>query len=97
VGIIRLANVHFAAFGSLLSSFFCYTPIPVPQNAKTQLSAHLRVLKAEHRCLVLGMTGTLMQNKHEELWNLIDLVETDFLGSWSEFQQDVANPIKIGR
>ena len=54
-------------------------------------------MKAEHNCRVLGMTGTLMQNSHEELWNLIDLVQTDYLGSSKQFHQEVAVPIKIGR
>jgi SNF2 family DNA or RNA helicase len=61
------------------------------------LSEHLRELKAKHRSLVLGMTGTLMQNDHKELWNLIDLVETDYLGSWEEFNGDTAHAIKHGR
>ena len=54
-------------------------------------------MKAAHNCRVLGLTGTLMQNQHEELWNLIDLVETDFLGTWKEFEHEVARPLKIGR
>lgn len=38
-----------------------------------------------------------MQNDHKELWNLIDLVETGYLGSWEEFKQDTARAIKLGR
>jgi SNF2 family DNA or RNA helicase len=55
------------------------------------------MLKSSHRSLVLGMTGTLMQNDHKELWNLIDLIETDYIGSWDEFKNEVANPIKVAR
>ncbi|CAJ1940194.1 unnamed protein product [Cylindrotheca closterium] len=67
------------------------------KNEEGKLSKHLRMLKADHRPLVLGMTGTLMQNDHHELWNLIDLVETGYLGSWEEFKQDTARAIKLGR
>jgi SNF2 family DNA or RNA helicase len=54
-------------------------------------------MKALHRNLVLGMTGTLMQNNHGELWNLIDLVETDYLGDASTFKYHYEQPIKHGR
>jgi len=67
------------------------------KNKAGKLSEHLRMLKADHRPLVLGMTGTLMQNDHKELWNLIDLVETGYLGTWEEFKQDTAQAIKLGR
>jgi SNF2 family DNA or RNA helicase len=43
------------------------------------------------------MTGTLMQNDHTELWNLIDLVETGYLGDWEDFKHRTAIPIKIAR
>jgi SNF2 family DNA or RNA helicase len=77
--------------GHLLSCFFgC-------QNKDSYLSQHLRMLKSSHRSLVLGMTGTLMQNDHKELWNLIDLIETDYIGSWDEFKNEVADPIKVAR
>jgi SNF2 family DNA or RNA helicase len=67
------------------------------QNKDGWLSTHLRKLKSDHRSLVLGMTGTLMQNDHNELWNLIDLVETGYLGTWEQFKSEVSIPIKIGR
>jgi SNF2 family DNA or RNA helicase len=46
---------------------------------------------------VIGMTGTLMQNDHSELWNLVDLVETDYLGTYQDFNNRVSIPIKIAR
>lgn len=67
------------------------------QNKDGYLSQHLRKLKSNHRCQVLGMTGTLMQNDHTELWNLIDLVETGYLGDWEDFKHRTAIPIKIAR
>ena len=38
-----------------------------------------------------------MQNDHKELWNLIDLVESGYLGEWEEFRRSVSIPIKMGR
>jgi SNF2 family DNA or RNA helicase len=40
---------------------------------------------------------TLMQNNHKELWNLVDLVQTNFFGTKDEFSNFVANPIALGR
>ena len=67
------------------------------QNPNIKLSKNLRELKAKHRALVISMTGTLMSNDHKELWNLVDLVETDYLGSWEEFKNETADIIKFGR
>lgn len=51
----------------------------------------------QHNNLVLGMTGTLMSNNHMELWNLIDLTESNYLGNWDEFRDKIADHIKLGR
>lgn len=66
------------------------------KNEKSKWAVHLRALRAQQPgFLVLGLTGTLMQNKHEELWNLIDLVVPNFLGSWAQFKSEYALPIKL--
>lgn len=41
--------------------------------------------------------STLMQNNHKELWNLVDLVQTNYFGTKDEFNSFVANPIAMGR
>lgn len=38
-----------------------------------------------------------MQNNHNELWNIVDLAQTDYLGSWEEFERTYSKPIKYGR
>ena len=38
-----------------------------------------------------------MQNDHNELWNLVDLIQKDHLGSWERFKYSVSMPIKNGR
>jgi SNF2 family DNA or RNA helicase len=63
----------------------------------SKVSNRLRDLKYAHKPLVLGMTGTLMQNNHDELWNLCDLVQTNYLGTKEEFAANVNIPITIGR
>jgi SNF2 family DNA or RNA helicase len=67
------------------------------KGQKTKISDHVRELKQAHAPLVLGMTGTLMQNNHQELWNLCDLVETNYLGTWKEFKDGVGRTISLGR
>jgi SNF2 family DNA or RNA helicase len=38
------------------------------KGKSTKISNHMRKLKKLHEPLVLGMSGTLMQNNHKELW-----------------------------
>jgi SNF2 family DNA or RNA helicase len=68
-----------------------------PQNEKSIFYNHLTKIKEMNKCPIIGLTGTLMQNNHEELFNLVDLVEPGLLGPWSIFQKEVAAPIKYGR
>eukprot|EP00934_Nitzschia_sp_Nitz4_P000067 Nitzschia sp. Nitz4//scaffold38_size140716//41140//46477//NITZ4_003135-RA/size140716-augustus-gene-0.121-mRNA-1//1//CDS//3329550042//67//frame0 len=67
------------------------------KSVDSMAATNLRMLKSKHTNLVLGMTGTLMSNNHKELWNLIDMVETNFIGEWDEFRVEVADAIKLGR
>lgn len=89
---LRISYRLFAALISFRSLLF-----GINQNPKGQLSTKLRKLKSDHRSLVLGMTGTLFQNDHMELWNLVDLVETGYLGDWDEFRNTTGKAIKLGR
>jgi SNF2 family DNA or RNA helicase len=43
------------------------------------------------------MTGTLMQNNHEELWNLVNLVQPGHFGDWDSFKGHISLPILFGR
>jgi SNF2 family DNA or RNA helicase len=67
------------------------------KNERGHLSTNLRSLKQQRQCVVIGLTGTVMQNDHKELWNLVDLAAKDFLGSWSQFEAQYAKPIKLAR
>jgi SNF2 family DNA or RNA helicase len=67
------------------------------KNHKTIAYRGLKSLKETCGAQVVGLTGTMMQNDHEELWSEVDLVNPGFLGSLDEFKGDVSVPIKIGR
>ena len=54
-------------------------------------------LKLRHKFQIVGLTGTAMQNNHEELWNLIYLVQPGLLGTWSDFRQNYVQPLKLAR
>lgn len=45
----------------------------------------------------IGLTGTAIQNKYEELWNLLNWARPGAYGSAQEWKQNVANPLKLGQ
>jgi DNA excision repair protein ERCC-6-like 2 len=67
------------------------------KNEIKNLAKNLRAMRDFHRCVVVGLTGTVMQNEHKELWNLVDIVAKDHLGPWSQFEMDFSRPIKLAR
>ena len=62
-------------------------------------NAHMRLadLRDKAACPVIGMTGTLMQNNHKELYYLIDMVRPGLFGDWSAFRMDISDPLKYAR
>lgn len=67
------------------------------KNPNSKAVRNIRVFKSKNQNLVLGLSGTIMQNKHQELWTLVDLAETGFLGEWKDFEREFVHPIKMGR
>jgi SNF2 family DNA or RNA helicase len=67
------------------------------KNETKHLATNLRRMRDRHGCVVLGLTGTLMQNNHKELWNLVDIVAKDFLGPYGQFADEYAKPIQLSR
>ena len=67
------------------------------KNSATTAAIGLEELRNSSRCPVIGMTGTLMQNKHKELWNLVDLIQPGLLGSWNEFRVHIVKALKLAR
>ena len=44
-----------------------------------------------------GLTGTIMQNRLEELWNIVDWAAPGHLGSAERMRDKFINPIKFGQ
>jgi len=64
-----------------------------------QSVAHMRLadLRDNSNCPVIGMTGTLMQNNHKELYYLIDMVRPTLFGDWTTFRLEFSDPLKYAR
>lgn len=45
----------------------------------------------------IGLTGTAIQNKYEELWNLLNWARPGAYGSAQEWKQKISNPLKMGQ
>jgi SNF2 family DNA or RNA helicase len=63
-------------------------------------SGHAEITKAMNKVNALcriGLTGTAIQNKYEELWNLLNWARPGDYGSAQSWRQDVCLPLKIGQ
>jgi len=67
------------------------------KNEKAIATTNLRKLRDEHDCVIIGLTGTAMQNRHKELWNAVDMVAKDYLGPWHDFEYEFGKPIQLAR
>jgi SNF2 family DNA or RNA helicase len=67
------------------------------KNDSAIKTENLRALRDQHACVIIGLTGTLMQNEHKELWNLVDVVAQGHFGPWQQFEAELARPIKLSR
>ena len=53
----------------------------------------LKSLRCRRR---IGLTGTLLQNKYEELWCVLDWANPNCLGSLRSFRERYTEPIERG-
>lgn len=63
-------------------------------------SKDAEITKAMNRINALcriGLTGTAIQNKYEELWNLLNWARPGAYGSAQEWKQNISNPLKLGQ
>eukprot|EP00522_Entomoneis_paludosa_P011126 CAMPEP_0172442048 /NCGR_PEP_ID=MMETSP1065-20121228/2519_1 /TAXON_ID=265537 /ORGANISM="Amphiprora paludosa, Strain CCMP125" /LENGTH=1289 /DNA_ID=CAMNT_0013191709 /DNA_START=35 /DNA_END=3904 /DNA_ORIENTATION=+ len=67
------------------------------KNDKSKWSKNTRLLKEKHESSIIGLTGTVMQNNHAELWNLHDMVVPGILGNWNDFEKRISKPIMLSR
>jgi SNF2 family DNA or RNA helicase len=56
------------------------------KNPKTQLSKAVKQLNARFK---IAMTGTPIENYIQDVWNLFDFVMPNYLGKYSQFENDV--------
>ena len=56
------------------------------KNPSTQISKAVKQLNAKFR---IAMTGTPIENYIQDLWNIFDFVMPDYLGKFSQFENDL--------
>ena len=63
---------------------------------KEMQSGVTRAMKAFSCQVRIGLTGTALQNKYEELWCLLDWANPGCLGSVKHFQAEFSSPMTKG-
>lgn len=64
------------------------------KNPQSQISLVCKELKGSMR---LAITGTPIENRWEELWSLFQFVQPQVLGSKSEMQRGLSNPLYVAK
>ena len=64
------------------------------QNIKNQNTAQTRAIKSIKSGNFIAMSGTPVENRLSELWNIMDYSNRGFLGSAKEFAETYGNPIE---
>ncbi|KAL1596368.1 hypothetical protein SLS60_009014 [Paraconiothyrium brasiliense] len=64
------------------------------KNKSAEISKAMNKINALCR---IGLTGTAIQNKYEELWNLLNWARPGAYGSAQEWKQMVSLPLKMGQ
>ena len=67
------------------------------KNGKSQSYEKLEELRNTSHSPLMGLTGTVMPNKHKEMWTLVNLVQAGVLGSWKSFNTYISRPIMLAR
>lgn len=88
---------HFEQINAINWKLCVVDEFHVFKSPKGHNSKNLSRLSLKHHCQVVGMTGTPMQNRFEELHNLVDLVDFGRLGPVKAFTKNMAKPIMQSR
>ncbi len=83
-----------AKFASKAWAFLVVDEAQNIKNSETAQTKAIKSLKAQH---VIAMTGTPVENRLTELWNLFDFINPGYLGTLSQFKTELANPIEKTR
>ncbi|KAG6032940.1 hypothetical protein E4U41_007080 [Claviceps citrina] len=64
---------------------------------KDRSSETTRALTEVNALCRIGLTGTAIQNKYEELWTLLDWTNPGHFGTRSEWMQTISKPLAVGQ
>lgn len=64
---------------------------------KDRASETTKALNEVNALCRLGLTGTAIQNKYEELWTLLDWTNPGQFGTIAEWKQTVSKPLTVGQ
>lgn len=64
---------------------------------KDRASQTTRAMMEVNSLCRIGLTGTAIQNRYEELWTLLDWTNPGHFGTLSEWQHAIAKPLTIGQ
>ncbi|KAG5928368.1 hypothetical protein E4U42_000761 [Claviceps africana] len=64
---------------------------------KDRYSETTKALTEVNALCRIGLTGTAIQNKYEELWTLLDWTNPGHFGSKSEWMQTISKPLAVGQ
>ncbi|KAG5941324.1 hypothetical protein E4U53_007430 [Claviceps sorghi] len=64
---------------------------------KDRYSETTKALTEVNALCRIGLTGTAIQNKYEELWTLLDWTNPGHFGTKSEWMQTISKPLAVGQ
>lgn len=64
---------------------------------KERYSETTKALAEVNALCRIGLTGTAIQNKYEELWTLLDWTNPGHFGTRSEWMQTISKPLAVGQ
>ncbi len=64
------------------------------QNIKNSETAQTKAVKSIKASNYIAMTGTPVENKLTELWNIFDFINKGYMGSLTQFKNELASPIE---
>lgn len=64
---------------------------------KDRSAESTKAMKEVNALCRIGLTGTAIQNKYEELWTLLDWANPGHFGSLSEWAQAITKPLTVGQ
>lgn len=64
---------------------------------KDRLSETTRAMNEVNALCRIGLTGTAIQNKYEELWTLLNWTNPGHFGTIAEWRQTISKPLTVGQ